>query len=104
MQVAHVRGQGESILSECRTLPSAYVAIAKINVTRCWWKHHTEPELSWTEVHDCRVLHDQARHDARVEDALARPADEGRRPAAIRRGSRSQAVSPSHPNGATPAR
>ena len=44
---------------------------------------------------------DQARHDARLEDASARRADEGRWIAARGWGSRSQAVSPPFPNGAT---
>ena len=44
---------------------------------------------------------DQARHDARLEDASARRADEGRWTAAIGWGSRSQALIPPFPNGAT---
>ena len=54
--------------------------------------------------HERRVIHDQARHDVRSEDASARSADEGRRQATRRPGSRSQAVSRSTPNGATPVR
>src|SRR4028118_1221367 len=55
-------------------------------------------------AHVRRVIHDQARHDVRSEDASARSADEGRRQATRRPGSRSQAVSRSLPNGATPVR
>ncbi len=102
--VAHVRGQGFAF-PERRTLPSSSVCEYYDHL---WWSRgRIDPAGAICVVgtaHDRRVLHDQARHDARLEDASARPADEGRRPAAIRWGSRSQAVSPSSPNGATPSR
>ena len=101
---AHVRGQGFAF-PERRTLPSSSVCDY---FDHLWWSSgRIDPAGAICVVgpaHDRRVLHDQARRDARLEDASARPADEGRRPAAIRWRSRSQAVSPSSPNGATPSR
>ena len=99
-------GKGSAFPERC-TLPTSFVCKNYCDHFSMMVQWVIEPPLEpicvVSTAHDRRVLHDQARHDVRSEDASARPADEGRRPAAIRWRSRSQAVSPSSPNGATPS-
>jgi hypothetical protein len=112
---AHVRGQGFASLSAVPYQVHMFAIVQSFFLfVLCLYRGSSEKMLfvvfaipssaSWAGAHERRVIHDQARHEARSEDASARSADEGRRPAPIRPGSRSQAVSRSSPNGATPAR